>query len=64
MFSAAKVDFTLNLIIDTLASFNLIVVFDLKYKKLMIKDIDSDLIARVDLEVLNKVVINKMKENE
>ena len=59
-----NVDFTLNLIVDTLASFNLIIGFDLKNKKLVFKDIDSDLIVRVDLEVLNKVVLNKVKENE
>ena len=59
-----KVDFTLNLIVDSLASFNLILGFDLKNKKLVFKDIDSDLIIRVDLEVLNKVVLNKIKENE
>ena len=59
-----KVDFTLNLIVDTLASFNLIIGFDLKNKKLVFKDIDSDLIIRVNLEVLNKVVLNKVKENE
>ena len=59
-----NVDFTLNLIVDTLASFNLIIGFDLKNKKLVFKDIDSDLITRVNLEVLNKVVLNKVKENE
>ena len=59
-----KVDFTLNLIVDTLASFNLILGFDLKSKKLVFKDIDSDLIVRVDLEVLNKVVLNKIKEEK
>ena len=57
-----KVDFTINLIIDTLASFNLILGFDLKNKKLVFKDIDSDLIIRVNLEDLNKVVLNKIKE--
>ena len=59
-----NVDFTLNLIVDTLASFNLIIGFDLKNKKLVFKDIDSDLITRVNLEVLNKVVLNKVKGNE
>ena len=59
-----NVDFTLNLIVDTLASFNFIIGFDLKNKKLVFKDIDSDLITRVNLEVLNKVVLNKVKENE
>ena len=59
-----NVDFTLNLIVDSLASFNLIIGFDLKNKKLVFKDIDSDLITRVNLEVLNKVVLNKVKENE
>ena len=59
-----NVDFTLNLIVDTLASFNLIIGFDLKNKKLVFKDIDSDLITRVNLEVLNKVVLSKVKENE
>ena len=59
-----KVDYTLTLIVDTLASFNLIPGFDLKNKKLVFKDIDSDLITRVNLEVLNKVVLNKVKENE
>ena len=59
-----NVDFTLNLIVDTLASFNLILGFDLKNKKLVFKDIDSDLIVRVDLEVLNKVVLNKIKEEK
>ena len=59
-----NVDFTLNLIVDTLASFNLIIGFDLKNKKLVFKDIDSDLITRVNLEVLNKDVLNKVKENE
>ena len=59
-----KVDYTLTLIVDTLASFNLIIGFDLKNKKLVFKDIDSDLITRVNLEVLNKVVLNKVKENE
>ena len=57
-----KVDYTLTLIVDTLASFNLILGFDLKNKKLVFKDIDSDLIIRVNLEVLNKVVLNKIKE--
>ena len=59
-----RFDFTVNLIVDTLASFNLILGFDLKSKKLVFKDIDSDLIIRVNLEVLNKVVLNKVKENE
>lgn len=59
-----NVDFSLNLIVDTLASFNLIIGFDLKNKKLVFKDIDSDLITRVNLEDLNKVVLNKVKENE
>ena len=57
-----RFDFTVNLIIDTLASFNLILGFDLKNKKLVFKDIDSDLIIRVNLEDLNKVVLNKIKE--
>ena len=57
-----KVDFTLNLIVDILASFNLILGFDLKNKKLVFKDIDSDLIIRVNLEDLNKLVLNKIKE--
>lgn len=59
-----KVDLTVNVFVDTLASFNLILGFDLKNKKLVFKDIDSDLITRVNLEVLNKVVLNKIKENE
>ena len=59
-----KVDFTLNLIVDSLASFNLILGFDLKNKKLVFKDIDSDLISRVDLEVLNKAVLNIIKEEK
>ena len=57
-----RFDFTVNLIVDTLASFNLILGFDLKNKKLVFKDIDSDLIIRVNLEDLNKVVLNKIKE--
>ena len=57
-----KVDFTLNVIVDTLACFNLVLGFDLKNKKLVFKDIDSDLIIRVNLEDLNKVVLNKIKE--
>lgn len=57
-------DFTLNVIVGTLASFNLILGFDLKNKKLVFKDIDSNLIIRVNLEDLNKVVLNKIKENE
>ena len=57
-----KVDYTLTLIVDSLASFNLILGFDLKNKKLVFKDIDSDLIIRVNLEDLNKVVLNKIKE--
>ena len=59
-----KVDFTLNLIVDGLASFNLILGFDLKNKKLVFKDIDSDLIIRVNLEDLNKFVLNKIKEEK
>ena len=59
-----KVDFTLNLIVDTLASFNLILGFDLKNQKLVFKDIDSDLIIRVNLEDLNKFVLNKIKEEK
>ena len=57
-----RVDFTVNVIVDTLACFNLILGFDLKNKKLVFKDIDSDLIIRVNLEDLNKVVLNKIKE--
>ena len=59
-----KVDYTLTLIVDTLASFNLILGFDLKNKKLVFKDIDSDLIIRVNLEDLNKLVLNKIKEEK
>ena len=59
-----KFDFTVNLIVDILASFNLILGFDLKNKKLVFKDIDSDLIIRVNLEDLNKVVLNKIKERD
>ena len=59
-----KVDFTLNLIVDTLANFNLILRFELKNKKLVFKDIDSDLIIRVNLEDLNKLVLNKIKEEK
>ena len=59
-----KVDFTLNLIVDALAIFNLILGFDLKNKKLVFKDIDSDLIIRVNLEDLNKLVLNKIKEEK
>ena len=59
-----RFDFTVNVIVDTLASFNLILGFDLKNKKLVFKDIDSDLIIRVNLEDLNKVVLNKIKEEK
>ena len=59
-----RFDFAVNLIVDTLASFNLILGFDLKNKKLVFKDIDSDLIIRVNLEDLNKVVLNKIKERD
>ena len=59
-----KVDYTLTLIVDTLASFNLIIGFDLKDKKLVFKDIDSDLIIRVNLEDLNKAVLNTIKEEK
>ena len=59
-----KVDYTLTLIVDTLASFNLILGFDLKNKKLVFKDIDSDLIIRVNLEDLNKAVLNTIKEEK
>lgn len=59
-----KVDYTLTLIVDTLASFNLILGFDLKNKKLVFKDIDSDLIIRVNLEDLNKAILNTIKEEK
>ena len=59
-----NVDFTLNFFVDTLASFNLILGFDLKNKKLVFKDIDSDLIIRFDLEDLNKAVLNKIEEEK
>ena len=59
-----NVDFTLSLIINTLASFNLILGFDLKSKKLVFKDIDSDLIIRVDLTELNKCVLSGLSKEE
>lgn len=59
-----NIDNVVNLMITTLACFNLIIGFDLKTKKLVLKDIDSDLISRLDLTELNKIILSEISKGD
>ena len=53
-----NIETCMSLIIDNLACFNLLIGFDLKEKKLIIADKDTKQFSRIDLEEINKSVVN------
>ena len=54
----------MSLIINNLACFNLLIGFDLKEKKLIVVDKDTKQFSRINLEEINKSVIDVINKNK
>ena len=58
-----KIQTCMSLIIEELASFNLLLGFDKSDDKLVIMDIDSRKYSKIDLGEFNNNILNIIKEN-
>lgn len=59
-----RIHFCVELIMNSLVASEVEIGFDLETRKLVLKDIFSNNISRIDLEKLNKVVLETILDNK